>query len=141
MKRTLWTALAAVLMLAVLWCGAAWADDYAFKTQPRNVTLDPENETTLRWSLTFDQIRTELVLCAHYYSRGSWDETIRVKEIGSSSFHCTLTYEEARDALRRVPSGATCTWYLDAYVNENRPVRSDPMVYGRRLRGRKPVQL
>ena len=128
MKRKLWTALAAVLMLAVLWCGAAWADDYAFKTQPRNVTLDPENETTLRWSLNFDHIRTELVLCAHYYHRQAWEQTVRVvKTIGPNSFHCTLTYEEARDALRMVPSGAACTWYLDAYVNEYRSVRSDPI--------------
>ena len=92
MKRNLWIALAAALMLVVLWCGVALADDYAFRTQPRNITLDPENETTLRWSLTFNPVRTELVLYANYYGGYSWDHTIPVKEIGSNSFHCTLTY-------------------------------------------------
>ena len=127
MKRKLWVTLAAVLMLAVLWCGAALADDYAFRTQPRNITLDPENETTLRWSLTFDQVRTKLVLSAHYYEGYSWEHNIPVKEIGSNSFHCTLTYEEALEALRKVPAGASYSWHLDAYVNENLPIRSDPI--------------
>ena len=127
MKRNLWIALAAALMLVVLWCGVALADDYAFRTQPRNITLDPENETTLRWSLTFNPVRTELVLYANYYGGYSWDHTIPVKEIGSNSFHCTLTYEEAREALREVPAGVSYTWHLDAYVYENRKVRSDPI--------------
>ena len=105
MKRKLWIIPVLAVLLALICCGTASADDYSFTTQPGNYTVNPDSEVTISWATNFNPVKIELVSDQGQFQTNPWtqelywisDEKV-VKTITtdlSRSMSEVITYDEA----------------------------------------------
>ena len=98
--------LAVAVLLAVLCCGTALADDYSFTTQPGNYTVNPDSEVTISWATNFNPVKIELLSDQGQLQTNPWtqeqywvtDEKV-VKTITTDLSHSmseAITYDEAK---------------------------------------------